>query len=269
MLVYLHKHKLIVGVVPKCASTSVKRFLFEIENGNAGDAFYAKNKAPAAKKFIWRRIIGRVVPTYIALGLVACARKIHMQLNARKYQDYYKIAVLRDPISRVVSCYKSKIIGGQCLHMQPAFSLVKKYGLSPDPSFSEFVDNLGDYQKASYIIESHTRPLTFALGKDANMYDRIFDISDVDEFATCVRSYTGTDVKLPWNHKTKQKLSQLGKVEENELVPSEKDLKNIYRFFESDYDAYGPFFKNKPTNNSKESNPQNVNLDSMAVSPCK
>jgi hypothetical protein len=77
--------------------------------------------------------------------------------KAQQLQGFHKIAVVRNPWSRFVSCYQQKIVGPK-----PA-TLVKMDGIYKGMSFEDFVRAVGRLPKRFQNREQHIRPQTVSM----------------------------------------------------------------------------------------------------------
>lgn len=171
MPVHLDKHKLTYFSVPKVACSSLKRFFFQIENGFEFRPFRMNGE---------RYGIHRFAPC-IPLNKV----------DTGKSQGHIKIAVVRDPWRRILSCYADKVVGSKVLHGKEFTPEQKRLGLTPEPSIDNFIDLLPHYREASWVIRHHSAPLSHFLGSDPAFFDRIFSIKNLSEFTSYVADYVG------------------------------------------------------------------------------
>ena len=113
-------------------------------------------------------------------------------------KDHFKFAVVRSPISRLLSVYKEKILLMRVLFWRLERKNLKAMGLTKTPDFECFVDNLDAYRKASPMIEGHTQPLSYFLGQDPSWYSEIYNIAELrDRGYSMISQKTNTDIKLP------------------------------------------------------------------------
>jgi len=149
--------------ITKCACTSVKRALYELEhqrpyqptpdsesNGLSIHGFYNQ------REDLWTSVA-----------------------RLRSMQGVVRFAVVRDPVEKLVSCYRHRVVGQGCLHrVQRA---VNRRGLPLDPDINTFCLNLPGYRKASGSIRHHSRHQSDFLGGTLDYLDRIFPLERLEQ----------------------------------------------------------------------------------------
>jgi len=213
MTVILQDQKIAYVSVPKCACSSVKRFLFHVENGFAFRPFRANGG------------MRRVHDFYPSVPFADTKR--------RARADHYRVCIVRDPVSRLRSAHRSKMVEKNALSDMDRRK-VRLLGLSLEPSFGEFVKKLRLYRLASGQLKQHTERLSYFLGKDPSWYAAIFDISRTSEMEDEIVALSGTDARL----KTVNK-SGAGATSEPVSEATERLLRKRYA---EDYDLFGRWF---------------------------
>lgn len=96
-------------------------------------------------KFIWVGIPKSAITSIISVlyneghndfGIIKTTESLQNILHDKKYRDYYKFTFVRNPWSRVVSCYLNKVVKG---NIKDRDFLKNRLGLQPDMSFEDFV----------------------------------------------------------------------------------------------------------------------------------
>lgn len=210
MSVFLPKYNFAAFLVPKVASSAVKRFFFAIENGRDYEPYVANGKELGIHR------VYRSGPFH----------KISKQVRP----DMRCIAIVRDPVKRLVSCYENKILQNKSDGTGRAHLIVQG-GLDPNPEFDAFVDQLEAYRTASANIRNHSNPLVFYLGEQQAFFSKIYDLSQLSEFESDVKEMTGADASIPVVNKSYKKLPA------SALTDAVRTkIKNIYA---RDYDTFG------------------------------
>jgi len=213
---HVFKHQLTYLSVPKCACTSLKLFLFEVENDFRFRRFKVNRK------------------TY---GIHNLVRSIPFgKLPQERITGHHKIAVVRHPVGRIVSCYESKILsGGQ--HQVKGIDETEflDAGLPLLPSLAEFVDRLEAYQKASKMILQHSRPLSYFLGQDPGWFDRIYGMFEIEQLNDDVRRRTETNAAVEKRNAAKVK------ADPSEITP--EVIAKINHRYASDHTIFGRWFE--------------------------
>lgn len=214
--------KVIYYPVPKCAGTSVRACLFEIENG-----------------FPWRdfTINGRKKELYQFLAVPRPFKP--KTLPAPTWE---RIAVVRDPVERFLSMYRNRVLHygdadkskrGQ-RYLDADLTRMRKLPRMPD--LETFVANLAEYRKI-FRIWHHTNPQTYFLGHDIGYYQRVFRLDHLGELTAYLSQRAGRPVELP--HLRNQG-PQVGPKKEI----SRYTLEGITDFYRADYeflhDIYDP-----------------------------
>ncbi|MBS0123853.1 sulfotransferase family 2 domain-containing protein [Thetidibacter halocola] len=216
-MILLHDHKLAYVSVPKCACTSAKNLFFEIENGVPFKPFAISGKTHT-------------------LHDLARSRPFE-SLPHQRIADYVKVAIVRDPVARIRSCYQDKILKGLAFRRKPDVAAARKAGLDVKPSFETFVEKLDTYRKASGVVQQHSEPLSHFLGADPAWFDALFDISEAEAFAALVRERTGSTLAMPHRNRTKNAA---------DTAPVSDAVRDAIRNrFAQDYDLYGRWFAAK------------------------
>jgi hypothetical protein len=212
MTVHVWDSRLTYVSVPKCACGSLKRFFYELLHG---ERFVARWFRPS---------VHRVYPSrrFAALPHGAIA-------------DHRRVAVVRDPLSRVVSGYFSKIVHLNCLEEPSTRVAAWAAGLTTRPTLEELLTNLARYKLVSRVIRTHFQPLSHYLGADPAWYSRIYDISEVGELADDACSRTGRTAKLP--HVGRRRGGDASDI----VTPAV--IARVREDFREDVTLYGSFFR--------------------------
>jgi Sulfotransferase family len=209
MPVILKKYGIAYFPVPKVACSSVKHLLFFLEHGR----HFEKYVDSEGRK---HNIHNTVYPTLtLAEDDWACAAKLH------------RIAVIRDPMDRFVSAYRSRVAHFQELS-ETSIDLHKaaELGVTPDPELDQFIDNLELYRILSGSIKHHTDPQTFFLGHTLDYFDQVYKFEELKILESDLRARTQIAVELP--HLVK------GPGGEIPSIPA-KRVRKIIEFYSGDY----------------------------------
>lgn len=214
MTVILDALKLTYVAVPKVACTSIKTMLFEVENGFPFRRFSANGSD-------WH--IHRLYPS-IEFGKLPKAR----------IADHTRLAVVREPVRRILSCYGNRVVELKQLSRQAAGGALKAAGLPPDPDLDTFLAHLDGYCAAVPDIRHHAQPLVDFLGPDAGFYSRICNLHTLDGFVAEVAAIAGRKLTL-------ERLQTGGpKIAPEVLSPAQRAA--IEARYAADYETYGAWF---------------------------
>lgn len=177
MPITLPAQRLAFFFLPKVACTSFKHMFFEIENGRPFEPFQVNGK---------RQFVHDLYPF-----------RRFAKLKPAQYEGFARLALLRDPVARVVSCYRNRVVAQKALALGDTPARLAAQGLSAKPSLEEFVAHFPAYRRASGAVRFHTQPLSHALGPDPGWFTKLYRFSEIAAAATEIRRITGTDVALP------------------------------------------------------------------------
>lgn len=80
-----------------------------------------------------------------------------------------RVAIIRDPIERFVSCYKDRVCQRNKDNMR-----------SQIPNFSYFLKNIDVIKQKSRDIRNHTKPLVSSYGIDTGLYTHIINTKNIN-----------------------------------------------------------------------------------------
>lgn len=215
MSAHLYDKKLSYFSVPKCACTSLKMFFFEIANNFSWQNFRIDNHTYHIHQFYVSRPFKESV--------------------ARTREDHIKLTLIRDPVSRLVSCFRNRVdsdVGRNIMRQHTSEFLAKK--LPVHPNWNQFLDNIETYKEIVPMVKHHSEPLSYFIGNDPSYFDRIFSLQDIDDFVSEVAKIVGNVPELNHAQKIGTKF--------NVSSVSEVDLQKIRLIMAEDYDIFGKYF---------------------------
>jgi hypothetical protein len=175
------KLKLIYVSVPKCACTSVKTVMFFLENNRGFQELTINGKKKYVHQFYPSRKFKETSTVF--------------NNRYKELGGYTKFCVLRDPIERIVSAYKNRVIHFGELKEET----LKKHGINPklaNPSFPQFVEHFFQYRKVPKI-QHHTNELNYFLGTDPSYYDKIFNLKNISSLPEFIETKFKIKIDLP------------------------------------------------------------------------
>lgn len=178
MAMFLEKAKLTYVSVPKCACSSLKRVCHE---ANTGEPF-RKVGEDGVKRSI-HGVYGS--PRF---------RRVRRGLKDGRFGGDL-IAVVRNPLDRILSCYTNKVADKGCLRTADA-SEFARLDVPQEPDLATFVDNLEAYREISPEVRRHSQPLTWFLGRQPGRYLSLFDMSRLQDFVELVNERAASQVVL-------------------------------------------------------------------------
>ena len=167
--------------VPKTASTSLKFAFYKLNFGKDYDADEGRS----------------------GIHIDYFNTKPFFSIDISRYEDYSRIAIIRDPAQRIVSAYTDRVVWLQDLSEDRLdMDLARKLGVGPDPTRAEFICNLNKYRLLSKSIRHHTEPFTTYLGHDLRYFTDVVRIGEIPEFAAQIEALTGREFKIGHHRNT-------------------------------------------------------------------
>ncbi|WP_417209959.1 sulfotransferase family 2 domain-containing protein [Antarctobacter sp.] len=172
MVIAVDAWKLAYVALPKAACSSVKQALAGL------DPWVHVPKQPDVG--VWHR----AYPT----------RRFNPELWSR-YQDCFRFCVVRDPASRLMSCYTDIVVKRRALGHSPRVRAAKGLPLMPDPD--TFFMRLARYRRKSSIVKHHVLGASVFLGQNlSGDYDRVYRTCQLGELADDLSRHTGERVTM-------------------------------------------------------------------------
>ena len=162
---------------PKAGGTSLRAFLFHVENGFPFRNYSVQGQPVDANKLTANYRFNRVDHAAI--------------------EGYRTFALLRDPVRRFLSGYSNRVLHYRELSIEAAGRELLQQGLPPDPDISTFVENYIGYLQCSKPMARHFLKQQAFVGTDAGFYERIFRLEEVEELADFVNAACGAQARMP------------------------------------------------------------------------
>lgn len=210
---HLYDHQLSYFSVPKCANTSIKTMLFELENGF---------------KFKPYKVNGQTISIHQIVHNEAFDGQPHDRIEGHK-----KFTVLRSPEERLLSFYGDKFLSGELKRRKIDVQFAER-GLPAEPTLDEFVENVEAYRDVNEFMRSHLCPLSYYLSTDPDYFDRIFRVADLDQLPDYLTQFVSTPVEL--EHMRKRSHRYEG------LTLSDANIAHIRDVYAEDYEIFGQYF---------------------------
>jgi hypothetical protein len=214
--VVLTRYPIAYYATPKVACTSLKLALYELEHGKP---FEARRDGNGRWSHIHNSWQGGT-PYFIPIPDPTL---------------YFKFAVVRDPIERFLSAFANRVIYHGELSTKNLGQLSGALaGLKPNPSLSEFINDLDRYRAASWQIRHHTDPQISFIGPELQYYDEIFSFKELAKIPDVLKVAVGAEITLPHEQSGGPKLSAA------EL--SNFEQQRIRNFYREEYRLFHDFF---------------------------
>lgn len=210
------KYNLLYIVNPKSACSSVKLLLSRLQIDDHefdSENLHIKGGNPLP------------VPSDIGWSTV--------EKNLTSPSDYFKFSFVRDPLSRIISCYNDKIIGEDILFLpelkkEPGFEGIDNFNLS----FSEFLNIL--LNQSLHAMNQHWRPQSYNLMVDAIDFDFIGKIEQFDtDFDKVMQAVDGPKLSSVRKNKSDNKSNQFTIAD-----VTEKDFQIVTELYRKDFEYF-------------------------------
>ena len=162
---------------PKSGGTSLRAFLFHVENGFPFREYVVQGTSVSANALLANYRFNRV--------------------NHKPLEGYRRFALVRDPVKRFLSGYSNRALHYRELSVEAAGKDLLREGLAPDPDLGTFVENFVGYLKCSKPLARHFLRQQKFIGHDPSYFEAIFQLEEVDKLIGFVNGEFGTDAKMP------------------------------------------------------------------------
>ncbi|MBF9048124.1 sulfotransferase family 2 domain-containing protein [Rhodobacterales bacterium LSUCC0031] len=166
---------------PKSGGTSLRAFLFHVENGIAFRPFLVQGKPMDANALVANYRFNRTD---------------HAGLS-----QYRRFALLRDPVKRFLSGYANRVLHYRELSIEAAGQALLQEGLPPDPDLATFVENYVAYLRCSQPMARHFLKQQKFIGTDPGYFEHIFKLEELEILTSFVNTTCGTKAQMPWLQK--------------------------------------------------------------------
>lgn len=213
--IYLPDQDLLYIPIPKNASSSTKHALYEVEYGKRFDYGLKKNDGFEDIHDYYKK----------RADAFTSVNKL------RNMDSLTRFAIVRDPVERLVSCYRNRVV--DLGDLRPTEAALKRVGLPLEPDLNTFVLNLRQYRNINKVIEHHSRPQSRFLGGTLKYLDRIVPMEQIAELEEMLQRYKPGLNML-------EKKSGGTEVDTSDL--SRKALNSAIRFYRKDYRLLRDFY---------------------------
>lgn len=213
--IYLPEQKLIYIPIPKNACTSIKHALHEIEFDKRFDADLPEFSDYREHHDYYKKR-PRAFTSVSAL---------------RRHTGFLRFALVRDPVKRLISCYRNRVL--DLGDLESSRDILKKKGLRINPDLNTFVLNLAKYRRINKSIEHHSRPQYEFFGGTIDYLDRIFKLSEISELEEMLQRFkSGLKLRQRKTGGTDITLDDI----------SSEALDAAIEFYKKDYKLLGDYF---------------------------
>jgi hypothetical protein len=197
--------------IPKVACTSIKQFMYQVENQAA---FSPQGKDNHVHAYFKRR------------------------LSEKKLASYeFSFVIIRDPIKRFLSAYSNRVTHFKELSRDFIFSKYPQYAEQLpffDPNMERFIDHLEKYLQIE-VIKHHIEPISEHLSAThLHQFSKIYPLENISSLECDLSEVLGRDVKFGRSQTGGRKIS-LGELS---LI----QMKTLIDYYKEDYQLLSEFY---------------------------
>lgn len=182
MAIFLEKFGIQYFPTPKNACTSLKTLFYFLDTGRNFEPTYRDGKQ-VVHIHNWR-------DDYVTTAFGS--------EHSRFRKSAKTLAILRDPIARVISCYTNRVRDYKELSESYIDSDVAgKLGVPLNPGLNAFILGMPQYRAMSVNIRHHTELQSYFLGPYIDRFDMVYKIEDLDKLAHDLTEMTGVEIVIP------------------------------------------------------------------------
>lgn len=180
-------HKVLFSPIAKCACTSLKTMMVHLAQVEQAERILKLGVHRVTDKF------------NTGMHLKDLPKK--RALDIRNSTQYYKFAVIRDPIKRAISAYTEKFVVNRLVKANHLHTkkVVKSVQGKENPdldlgiTFRQFVEFVTSQEQAT--LDPHWIPQCFYL-RGVLKHDAIYRVDQLDKLKAKLESWTGVEIKL-------------------------------------------------------------------------
>lgn len=144
--------------------------------------------------------------------------------NRKKYKDYFKFTVVRDPLERFISAYKNKILLNESYIINNLG--LKKYTRSQLENIDLFIDSLNEH---SIRNDKHFTNQKFLIPRIKDM-DLVGQLEKIEETEKILSKKVGQDISFEFINKSE------------EYTPKILNIEKFYYLYRKDYKLLKKFY---------------------------
>jgi hypothetical protein len=214
MTAICHRHKFVYFPIPKNATSSMKRVMYQLETDRVWDQGDRKllgvnihTLYPSRPNSVWKPYFHR----------------------------YTSLVIVREPISRFLAAYANRVVHAKVLPLNNSFlSKITRAGLSQNPDIDEFIAKFEAYRFISREVNLHTLPQSNFVGKFWDEINYRIPISDVGKVPDIIKQQTGIEITLPRTQTSSLKFSA-------DILDS-KQIKKLKKIYRADYEMLDKYY---------------------------
>lgn len=225
-IIALHDSKVLFFSLPKVANTSVKRVLQGVIPEMEKYLHYAEYQSENGSLFAMDEVRNYLIKHKVLL----CKHDV------KRYQDYNKIAFVRSPYDRLVSCYTQKVLPFQGIENPNSRGTLR--ALIKAGVYQEAMTFLDFAKAVSVIPDTHANrhfrsQSSFLTGKDKSLLiEDYYYFEDLTTGINQLQKLIGRDdIELPHSKRTKR--------DSYEVYYTQEAYELVYKRYYDDFKLFG------------------------------
>ncbi len=176
MVIRVDALRLAYMAVPKCASSTVKRALAELDPDVDTENLIAPSDHSSSR---WHK----VYPT--------------SRFRPHRWEtvpdEWFGFTVVRDPLDRLLACYTNRVVERRELHNSPKLrdGIID---LPKDPDADFFFQNLQAYREASSVVKHHSMHIWLFTGPKLEKFKRVYTVEALSKLQDDLADWIQTPV---------------------------------------------------------------------------
>lgn len=191
MPIVLENPRIAYFPVPKVACTSLKLLFYRLRFGKPFTSHNRRGQAVHIHNFS---------SEFATTGI--------LESDQCNYSSHLKIAVVRDPVQRVLSAYTNRVVNlGELAKDRVDATSLEALGIPASPSLEDFFHNIDAYRIISPSIRHHLEPTTTFLGPSLEYFDRVYRIEELHLLKKEIESLIGQNIEMPNEQRSQNLIS--------------------------------------------------------------
>ena len=144
-------------------------------------------------------------------------------------KDHFKFALVRDPIKRLISCYRNRVLYHSNLEPLVEANIIQGW-----PSLDEFALQIDFFVEQSLVIEHHAASQSMVFNNDLSVFDKIYRMEEINQVAKDISDLYERPLKMPRDQTGGPKLN-LGHL-------SEQAFEKLLEYYSDDYRLLSDYY---------------------------
>lgn len=193
---FSEKNKILYIPIAKCGCTSIKKMMIDLSDVEHKDELSASDL--------------HLITDQFNTGLQIKDVSTHHAINILSSSEYFRFAVVREPVERLVSAYLEKFVrnrfnAGNQGHTSPVVKAIRgDADHNSGVTFREFIQYICSQKTED--LDAHWIPQSMYLKPFDNDIS-IYRLEELDQLKSDLAAMSGSEISIPHSNKTKEKVS--------------------------------------------------------------